>query len=110
MKKACSVCIRHRDISKSKSLWFLSFHRSRIAHCPPGDDNDDYHNSDDDGNDFQINDGIGDGSDCDVEHISFDHALGFQVVVIDYSVMMMMMGISLMMIKQKPDTDPRVVR
>ena len=56
--------------------------------------------------------------DCDVDHISFDHALGFQVVVIDYSVMTMMMGISLMMmmgkplmmIKQKPDTDPRVVR
>ena len=48
--------------------------------------------------------------DCDIEHISFDHALGFQVVVIDYSVMMMMMGKPLMMIKQKPDTDPRVVR
>ena len=110
MKRVCSRDIPHTDISSLTSLLSLSSHRSRIVHCPPGDDNDDYNNSDDDGNYFYINDGIGDGSDCDNEHISFDHALGFQVVVIDHSVMMMMMGKPLMMIKQKPDTAPRVVR
>ena len=52
MKRVCSGDIPHTDISSLTSLLSLSSHRSRIVHCPPGDDNDDYNNSDDDGNDF----------------------------------------------------------